>query len=522
MKVLPRRLGTKADLIFKYVAMGSAMALMALVLGFFAQLFVQSYGAFERYGLSFIYKFDWEPRLEHFGAAGAIIGTFSTTIIALLIAVPIAFYVAFLLVEILPEYLSKPIGYGVDLLAAIPSIIYGMWGFVVLLPLMQTFVQPILQSEIPINLGVKPAIIQKENGEKTIHFSGRNGWMACEHNDYLNLQNDYLIALQIEVLEKKEQFLFTKGETGYVLKLTAENAICFNGAKTKNDVLKTGQKQSIVVGEHEGELHCFVEGQKVALSSITPSIEVNQAPLIMGENFNGNIYYLQLYTSYKEKIIHNPSLSTQMFDVENAIDQVGLTAYFLPIGDDERITDLASGVDGYFLNKKIDLNFLNRTLFSSESAPMGSGPLTAGIILALMILPYICAVMRDVLQMTPSVLKESAFGLGSTHWETTTKVTLRYGMQGFLGAVFLGLGRAFGETMAVLFVIGNVVSGNCSLIAPSSTIASTLANSFPEASGIFRNVLFALGFILLLLTFGIQVIAQWWLNKVRKTQGAGL
>ena len=156
------------------------------------------------------------------------------------------------------------------------------------------------------------------------------------------------------------------------------------------------------------------------------------------------------------------------------------------------------------------------------SSAGGQCVLTAGVVLALMILPFVCAITRDVFKMVPSVVKESAYGMGATTWEVTFDVTMRYGMQGLLGAVFLGLGRAIGETMAVLFIIGNSPSISASLFAPGNTIASALANYFQEADGLFKSSLFLLGLALLTITFAIQIVAQMWLNQVRRKAGGGL
>jgi phosphate transport system permease protein len=160
-------------------------------------------------------------------------------------------------------------------------------------------------------------------------------------------------------------------------------------------------------------------------------------------------------------------------------------------------------------------------LFSGP--PMGIGMLTAGLILALMILPFITSVTRDVFRMVPAVVTESAYGIGSTTWEVTRKVTIPYGIQGIVGACFLGLGRAIGETMAVTFVIGNRHDISLSLFAAGSTIASTLANEFTEASeGLYLSTLVELGLVLFLITFGIQLAAQLWLRRTRRKMGAGL
>ena len=149
----------------------------------------------------------------------------------------------------------------------------------------------------------------------------------------------------------------------------------------------------------------------------------------------------------------------------------------------------------------------------------GFGLLTASLILALMILPYMSAVMRNVFRMTPGMLRESAYGIGCTRWETAKDIVMRYGIRGLLGGVFIGLGRALGETMAVLFVIGNVVEIPESLYGSTTTIAATLANNFAEADGIMRSVLFALGLILLLLALGVQVLAQYYLMMTGSKRG---
>jgi phosphate transport system permease protein len=158
-----------------------------------------------------------------------------------------------------------------------------------------------------------------------------------------------------------------------------------------------------------------------------------------------------------------------------------------------------------------------------EGPPMGIGMLTAGIILALMVLPFITAVMRDVFAMVPPVVKEASYGMGSTTWETTRKVTVRYGFSGLVGAVFLGLGRAVGETMAVTFVIGNSHDVSASLFAAGNSIASTLANEFTEASEpMYLSALVELGLVLFLITVVIQAGAQLWIARAAKTAGRGL
>ncbi|OYW05902.1 MAG: phosphate ABC transporter permease subunit PstC [Acidobacteria bacterium 37-71-11] len=157
-------------------------------------------------------------------------------------------------------------------------------------------------------------------------------------------------------------------------------------------------------------------------------------------------------------------------------------------------------------------------LFSGP--PMGIGVLTAGLVLALMVLPFITAVARDVFALVPPVMKEAGYGLGATTWEVTRKVTIGYGMKGLVGGVFLGLGRAIGETMAVTFVIGNDHRIAASLFASGNSIASTLANEFTEASEpVYLSALVELGLILFVVTLVIQVLAQLWLNRLGRLAG---
>jgi phosphate transport system permease protein len=279
---------------------------MALELAWNARL------SLREFGLGFLFSADWNPVLEKFGALSSIFGTLVSTLIAMLLAVPLALVTALFLVELAPPALSRIVGAGVELLAAIPSIIYGMWGLFVFAPTLADHVQPKLQ-----------------------------------------------------------------GALGFL-------------------------------------------------------------PLFQGP-------------------------------------------------------------------------------------PMGIGMLTAGIILALMILPFICAVSREVFQMVPAVVKESAYGMGATTWEVTRKVTLRYGIQGIIGACFLGLGRAIGETMAVTFVIGNDHRMSASLFEAGNSIASTLANEFTEASDpLYLSSLVELGLVLLGITVVIQIAAHLWLRNIRRSSGGGL
>ncbi len=155
-----------------------------------------------------------------------------------------------------------------------------------------------------------------------------------------------------------------------------------------------------------------------------------------------------------------------------------------------------------------------------QGPPMGIGMLTAGIVLAIMVLPFITAVSRDVLLMVPPVLKESAHGVGATMWEATRKVSLRYGRNGIIGAVFLGFGRAVGETMAVTFVIGNSHRISASLFEAGNTIASSLANEFNEASEpLYQSSLVALAVVLFGITLVFQIVAHLWLSRLGRQEG---
>lgn len=303
------------DSVFKTICLACACLIGLLMLGFFVQLVVNSSDAWSQFGLSFLWSNEWDPVAEKFGALPSIVGTLLTTAIALIIALPLAFVSALFLTDA-PPAVGRILSQAIDLLAAIPSVIYGMWGLFVLAPLMQTYVQPFLA--------------------ETLHLE---------------------------------------------------------------DVPVLG---GLLVGEY---------------------------------GFNGF---------------------------------------------------------GFF---------------------------TAGLILALMILPYICAIMRDVFKMTPSVLRESAYGIGCTKWECAKDIVMKFGVHGLLGGVFIGLGRALGETMAVLFVIGNLMDVPAAIFDSGTTIATTLANNFAEADGLQRSALFALGLVLLAMSFGIQVFAQYYLHLTSRKRG---
>ncbi|MGL6226765.1 MAG: phosphate ABC transporter permease subunit PstC [Thermoguttaceae bacterium] len=287
-----------SDRLFCYFCRLCALLGPIILLAFLLRLSINSIDTWKTFGIGFLWSSDWDPVAQKFGAASAILGTLLTTVIALVVAVPLAFVTAYYLVDA-PNWIGKPLSQALDLLAAIPSVIYGMWGLFVFVPLMQNMIAPFLRN-------------------------------------YCGLR-------------------------------------------------------------------------------------------------------------------------------------------FLPF-------------------------------FSENSS--GFGLLTAGLVLALMILPYISSIMRDVFCMTPSLLREAAYGIGCTRWEIARHITLRYGWRGVLGGIFIGLGRALGETMAVLFVIGNVIEIPTSFFASGTTISATLANNFAEADGLMQSVLFALALILLLLALAVQIIVQ--------------
>jgi len=303
---VPAKITNKGDFIFRALILAAAGIVPLLMIGILIELISNSGLSLHKFGLSFLVTDVWNPVTEEFGALSGIFGTGVSTLIAMVIAVPLGLIVALFLVELAPPKISAFFGGAIELLAAIPSIIYGMWGLFVFAPFMSEYIQPFL-------------------------------------GDYLG---------------------------------------------------------------------------------------------------------------------------------------------FLPL---------------------------------FKGPPMGIGMLTAGLILALMILPYISSVTRDVFRMVPPVVKEAAYGMGATNWEVTRGVTIRYALKGIVGAGFLGLGRALGETMAVTFVIGNSHRISASLFASGNSIASTLANEFTEASEpIYLSSLIELGLVLLLISLIFQSAAQFWLWKIRK------
>ncbi|WP_175518386.1 phosphate ABC transporter permease PstC [Paracidovorax wautersii] len=307
--------GVLADRIFGLLARGAALLTLALLLGILASLVVGAWPAIEKYGLGFLTSSVWDPVQEEYGGLVMIYGTLATSFIALLIAVPVSFGIALFLTELSPAWLKRPLGTAIELLAAVPSIVYGMWGLMVFGPILATYVQQPLQSLL--------------------------------------------------------------------------SGVPYLGA--------------------------FVSGP-----------------------------------------------------------------------------------------------------------PVGIGILSAGIILAIMIIPFIAAVMRDVFEVTPALLKESAYGLGSTTWEVVWKVVLPYTKTGVLGGVMLGLGRALGETMAVTFVIGNMNQLNSlSIFEAANSITSALANEFAEAGeGLHQASLIYLGLVLFFITFVVLALSKVLLSRLKKSEGA--
>lgn len=302
------------DMVFRAATRASAILVLVLLGGVAISLIAGSWEALSKFGISFLATESWNPVTENFGALAPIYGTIVTSAIAIIIAVPIGIGIAVFLTELCPRPLRRPIGIAVELLAGIPSIIYGIWGLFVFAPFLQTTIQPFII------------------------------W-------------------------------------------------------------------------------------------------------------------------------------------------------------------LFKGIPG-----------LN-SLFAGP--PYGIGLLTSSLILAIMVLPFITSITKDVFDTVPAVLKESAYGIGCTTWEVTRRVTIPYTRVGIMGGVMLGLGRALGETMAVTFVIGNAHRISASLFAPGTTISATIANEFTEADGaIYTSSLVALGLILFIITFIILALARYMLLRIDSRTGA--
>ena len=312
----PRRRAHRpvGDGVFGWLAAGAAL-LVLILLGLVAlSMLWGGWPAFRAFGWHFFVGTEWDPVARRFAALVPIYGTLVTAAIAMLIAVPVSFGIAVFLTEVAPRWLAGPVAAAIELLAGVPSIIYGMWGLFVFVPFMADWIDP----PVDATLGQLPGI----------------------------------------------------------------------------------------------------------------------GPLFGGP-------------------------------------------------------------------------------------PLGIGMLTAGIILAIMVIPFISAVMRDVFKLVPSSLRESAFALGATRWEVVRRVVLPYTRTAVVGGVFLGLGRALGETMAVTFVLGNAHDFSISLLAPGNSIAAVIANEFTEAdSDIYRQSLIALGFVLFIVTFIVLAIAKLMLLRLARQPGA--
>lgn len=301
------------DVLFRNLTRISAFGVLALLGAILYSLVEGSMPAIHAFGFGFLTSAEWDPVTDEFGALVPIIGTLITSGLALLIAIPVSFGIAIFLTELSPRILRRPLGVAIELLAGIPSIIYGMWGLFVFAPLFADHVEP---------------------------------WLS----------------------------------------------------------------------EHIGSLP------------------------YLGAFFSG--------------------------------------------------------------------------------PPMGIGILTASIILSIMVIPFIASVMRDVFDVVPPLLKESAYGLGATTWEVMWNVVLPYTKIGVVGGIMLGLGRALGETMAVTFVIGNSHELTKSLLMPGNSIASALANEFTEAVGdLYTSALIELGLILFFITFVVLSLARYMLYKLGKREG---
>ncbi len=308
--------GSRAiDRIFGWSARGAAIITLGLLIGIIASLIYGAWPSIAHNGLGFLISTEWDPVKNNYGGLVMIYGTIATSIIALIIAVPVSFGIALFLTELSPAWLKRPLGTAIELLAAVPSIVYGMWGLLVFGPILAEYIQQPLQK------------------------------------------------------------------------------------------------------------------------------------LLKG-------------VPYLEVLVSGP--------------------------------------------------------------PVGIGLLSAGIVLAIMIIPYIASVMRDVFEVTPTLLKESAYGLGATTWEVMWNVVLPYTKAGVIGGIMLGLGRALGETMAVTFLIGNFNQlDSLSLFAPANSITSALANEFAEAGeGLHQASLMYLGLVLFFITFVVLTLSKLLLSQLRKGEGA--
>lgn len=308
---LPHKYG---DMVFSTLVKLAALITFFLLAGIILSLVVASWPGIEKFGVSFFWTKEWDPPADRFGGLIPIYGTIVTSIIAIVIAVPVSFGIALFLTELAPNWLKRPLGVAIELLAAIPSIVYGMWGLFVFSPI--------------------------------------------------------------------------------------------------------------------------------------------------------------------------------------------FAAYF-----QQPVSDVVAGIP------------IVGTLFSGPA--FGIGILAAGVILAIMIIPYIASVMRDVFEQTPVMMKESAYGIGCTTWEVIWHVVVPFTKNGVIGGIMLGLGRALGETMAITFIIGNAYQlDSFSLFMPGNTITSAIANEFAEAeSGLHTAVLMELSLILFLITFIVLALSKWMISHISKKEG---
>jgi phosphate transport system permease protein len=298
------------DAAFRTLTRIAVLTVLALLSGVILALLIGSVPAFKAFGFGFVTTEVWNPVTEKFGALAPVYGTLVTSFVALVIAVPVGLMIAFFLTELCPMWLRRPIGISIELLAGIPSIIYGIWGLFIFAPFVQKYIQPFLID-------------------------------------------------------------------------------AFDGVPGLQDVF--------------------------------------------------------------------------------------------------------------------------------AGPPYGIGMLTAGFILAIMVLPFITSISRDVFDAVPAVLKEATYGLGCTTWEVFKHVILPYTRVGVIGGVMLGLGRALGETMAVTFVIGNAHTVSASILAPGTTISASIANEFTEAVGdLYTSSLIALGLILFVITFIVLAIARYMLLRLHQ------
>jgi phosphate transport system permease protein len=302
-----------SDVTFRQLTRAAAIGVLLLLTGVIISLIIGSMPAIRKFGIHFLTSEDWNPVTDQYGGLASIYGTLITSLIAMLIAVPVGLLIAFFLTELCPLWLRRPIGIAIELLAGIPSIIYGIWGLFIFAPVLQETLQPFL------------------------------------------------------------------------------------------------------------------------------------------------------------------------------IDTFGN----IPI-----------------------IGFL------FAGPPFGIGMLTAGLILAIMVLPFVTSISRDVFEAVPLVLKEAAYGLGCTTWEVVRNVVLPYTRVGVIGGVMLALGRALGETMAVTFVIGNAHRISASILAPGTTISATIANEFTEAVGdLYTSALIELGLILFVITFVVLAVARYLLMRIERRIG---